>query len=103
MTADNALNALAALMLVAAMLPLWRYDYFVILRWVVFMVCLLQAQAAISAQRYAALAIFVLIGILFNPIYPILLKRGLWIWIDFVCAMFMRIGYEDLVFGRKET
>lgn len=102
-TIANALNAFVVLMLVAAMFPFWRYDFYVVLRWVVFLICLLHAFAATTAKRSAALMIFVLIGVLFNPIFPIYLTRGLWFWIDVICAIFMRVGYEDLVSVQERT
>jgi hypothetical protein len=74
----------------------WPYSYYIFLRWFVFLSMLLHIGASISRHRLLALVVFVSIGLLFNPIEPIYLSKGVWVFIDLFAAMFVVIGHEEL-------
>ncbi len=89
------INRLTAVLLLSAPLP-WPYSYYIFLRWFVFLSVLLHISVAISRRRPLAWVFFLPIGLLFNPIEPVYLSKGVWAIIDFFAAMFMVIGHEDL-------
>ena len=74
----------------------WPYSYYIFLRWFVFLSTVLHIGVSISRRRFLVLAVFVPIGMLFNPLYPVYLSKGAWVFIDIFAAMFMVISYEDL-------
>ncbi|MGO8756439.1 MAG: DUF6804 family protein [Gallionellaceae bacterium] len=92
LTGINRLTAILLLLAIAS----WPYSYYIFLRWFVFLSALLHIGVSISKRRMSALVIYLLIGLLFNPIEPIYLSKGVWVIIDFFAAMFVVIGYEDL-------
>lgn len=92
----------AVLLLIAiARLP---YGYYTFLRVVVCAVALLIAytgwESRTSAQVWAVL--FVLIAILFNPIFPVHLNRAAWFYLDIAAAAFFG-GHLVLVRLRERS
>lgn len=69
----------------------WPYGYFVLLRWVVAGIALFNLWAAYNLQKMGWVWIMGGIAILFNPILPIYLSKGMWIFIDLV-VVFMFIA-----------
>ena len=65
----------------------WPYGYFVLLRWVVAGVALLNLWAAYNLRQMGWVWIMGSIAILFNPILPIYLSKGMWVAIDLVVAL----------------
>lgn len=91
----KSINRLTAILLLLAALP-WPYSYYIFLRWFVFVSSILHIGVSLSKRRFVALVVFLPIGLLFNPIDPVYLSKGVWVIIDFFAAMFVVIGYEDL-------
>lgn len=79
-------SLLAALMLLGA-LARWPYGYYQLLRLVVCGVGAFIAFMAYSWQEMWAVWLFGFIALLFNPLIPIHLSRGLWQPIDVICAI----------------
>ena len=92
LTGINRLTAILLLLAIAS----WPYSYYIFLRWFVFLSALLHIGVSIPRRRLSALVIFLLIGLLFNPIEPVYLSKGVWVIIDFFAAMFVVIGHEEL-------
>jgi hypothetical protein len=73
------------LLLVCAVLGEWPYDFFVLLRVVVFTTCII---AIISIgredQRSAWLAVILAFIVIYNPLLPLHLHRATWIWINVI-------------------
>ncbi len=78
----------SGLMLCLALLPVWPYGYYTLLRLVVCATC---GYAAYVFRQNASLAKHVLplifIALLFNPIVPVRLDFSLWLLIDLGTAI----------------
>lgn len=91
--------------LFSSLLPDLPYAYFQILRWIVTLFSLyyiwyLRATPRISMSifemRHSSTLIFLFaaIAVLFNPIAPIYLSRGIWLILDILAALIMLLyGY----------
>jgi hypothetical protein len=78
-------SVIVAILLAVAAAPL-PYGYYQMLRWVT---CGVAAFIAVIAYRWGkfwATGVFGVVAVLFNPIWPIYLTRGIWRPIDLVCA-----------------
>ncbi len=77
----------SAAMLVLAVFPTWSIGYYDLLRLVV---CLSAVYIALYAKRVAKsdrlLWIMIVIALLYNPISPIYVNRGLWSLLHLVAA-----------------
>lgn len=82
-------------LLLLAPLP-WPYSYYIFLRWFVLLSAFAHIGFSISRHRPLALLVFVPIGLLFNPVEPVFLSKGVWVIIDFFATMFVLVGYEEL-------
>ncbi len=74
----------------------WPYSYYIFLRWFVLLSTLAHIGFSIWLRRPLCLLIFVPIGLLFNPIEPIYFSKDNWAIIDFVAAILILVGYEEL-------
>ena len=73
-------------MLFVGVFPL-EYSYYVILRWVVFVASIYICFDSMSRQ--GSLPIIPLImGIIFNPIIPIYMSKGVWVFIDILSGIY---------------
>jgi len=80
----------AAVMLLAALLDIWPYGYFILLRWVVCAVSVFLAFGAWARGRRIVLVVFgALIALLFNPIAPVEFDREVWMAIGVGTAAVM--------------
>ena len=76
----------AALLLLGC-LGHWPYAYYQFLRLTVTTAAAYVARTAWSFERYRTAWLFVAICLLFNPIAPVFLRRGVWIPIDIATAV----------------
>lgn len=72
----------------------WPYGYYVILRW------LISLSAGYLAYRFykkqnSMRYVFVLILLLFNPIYPVYLTKQIWVVLDLVVSMVFLFGTKN--------
>lgn len=75
---------------------LWPYGYFVLLRWVVAGVALCNLWAAYNLQKMGWVWIMGGIALLFNPILPFYLTKGIWIFIDLVVALVFFVAISKI-------
>jgi hypothetical protein len=68
------------------------YDYYKLLRWGVCAVALFTAYQSYSWKRIGWTWLFGFVAILFNPIFPINLKRETWYILDLVNAIIFAFG-----------
>jgi len=66
----------------------WPYGYYTFLRWITCITSILIAFQAFEKNIDWAKAVFIVIAILFNPLVPVYLSRGIWIPLDIVTAIF---------------
>ena len=85
--------------LLMAVLPIGEYAFYVGLRWLVFCtaLCLVWfwVRAGLESLYGSADFVFVLLAIviLWNPLFPVQLLKGIWIVLDYVAAMvFVSVG-----------
>ena len=74
----------AGFALLAAMLPptVMGSGYYIFLRWVVFGVSLGWIAYGIKFPRNTSLIIGICAGVLWNPVVPIYMDRGIWFWLN---------------------
>lgn len=63
------------------------YSYFIVLRWIVFLSSLYSGWLVSKMQQHNWSWIFFIVGILFNPIFPVYLDRSTWQIIDIIVAV----------------
>jgi len=63
------------------------YDYYKFLRIVISIAAVISAIKAFEEENILLTFIFTLVLILFNPIYPIFLNKGVWMVIDIIVAI----------------
>lgn len=80
---------LSAIALIMA-IPDWQYDYYEILRWLVFLsslVVLYWYYTAEAGSKVAWMLLFTISVVLFNPITKVLLDKPTWVVIDMATAV----------------
>lgn len=65
----------------------WSYDFYILLRWLIFLSSVYIAYGFYKSKLKAWMFIFGTIAFLFNPIIPIYLIKSSWILIDLVSAV----------------
>jgi uncharacterized protein DUF6804 len=83
---------IAAVMLVFAVAEKQPNNFYTILRWVCCGVFVYSAVISFQMKRLLWLAIFVALGIIFNPFFPRPLDRSAWIVADWVSIAAMLIA-----------
>jgi hypothetical protein len=86
----------AAVMLLVAIFP-WNYSFYPVLRIVVTISAAYAAYYFFERDDSQSGIILTLIAILFNPIAPIYLDKGIWIPIDIGVAIYMYILSKKIV------
>jgi hypothetical protein len=83
---------IGAVMLIFAAAEKQSDSFYTILRWVCCAVFVYSAIISVQIKRMLWLAIFAVLGIVFNPIYPLPLDRSAWIVTDWVSIAAMIIA-----------
>ena len=60
------------------------YDYYILLRWIVFSISIYCIYMHTKREEDEWIFLFLLIGLLFNPIIPLHLTRRTWKYIDII-------------------
>ena len=92
---------ISAVMLFGCFIDGLPYEYFKILRWVVFATCAYRSVLCLESKNQIWLWIFIIAGILFNPIIPIQLDRNIWLLIDGVLGLTMLFSILILQKGKR--
>ena len=85
-------SVISILMLLLAILSIWPYAYYQILKLVVTGTALFLLWTAYELEKKTWLWIMGTIAILFNPIAPIYLDKGTWVVIDIIVATLFLIS-----------
>lgn len=89
----NIASIIAILILLLAIPEgIWPYGYYVFLRWIVTGVAIFVLWTAYNLKKQGWLWLMVGIAILFNPIIPIHLDKGMWMVIDFIVAILFLVS-----------
>jgi len=65
----------------------WPYGYYTILRWITCIASILVVFQAFEKNIDWAKVVFIVIAILFNPLFPVYLSRSTWIPLDIITAI----------------
>ena len=96
MKSINIFSIIAGVMLLLALLPVWPYGYFQILRWVVAGVAIHNAFRAYERDKTNWVWGMVIITFVFNPIEPIHLEREIWAIVDVLAAVAMFLSVKKI-------
>jgi len=86
------------ILLLIAIFPIKEYSYFILLRWVVRFSAIYVGYFLFQEKRNNWVWMMGIIAVVFNPIEPVHLNKGLWQVIDFVVAGIFFV----LVFSKKQ-
>ena len=83
--------------LIAAGMLFWalgrhQYDYYVLLRWIVCGVGALAAFRASQVKKNGWAWALAIVALLFNPIVPVHLTRGTWVFVDVGAALLLLVS-----------
>ena len=76
---------IAGILLCIGIFPL-PYGYYQMLRWIVCIIAVFITYISFNLSKVWAAAVFVVIAILFNPIFTIHFEKEAWQWIDAACG-----------------
>lgn len=93
---------ISGLALLVAIPTGWPYDFYIILRWVIFITSLIVAFGFYNSKLPAWTLIFGAVAFMFNPIFPIYLNKQTWVIIDLISAfLFFLAAYYAKVSKSK--
>lgn len=85
----------AGVLLLLAIPAIWPYNFYILLRWVIFIASLFIAYGFYQSKLNFWAGIFAVIGIVFNPLMPFYFDKSTWVIIDLICAVLYFIaGYS---------
>lgn len=84
----NSITTVPIIFLFLAVIGGWQYDFYTLLRIVVFSTSVFLAWLAYTNEKIDWGLSYLFIAVSFNPIIPIHLSRGLWLVIDLLVAFF---------------
>lgn len=85
------LSFVAGAMLILAILP-FPYAYYTLLRWAITIFAILVAYNFYKQDKSSWTWVFGGIAVLFNPIAPVYLSKGVWVILDFIGACLFSIS-----------
>lgn len=88
----NIITILSIIILLMAITDVWPSGFFILLRWVIFGTTGYLSYLAFMNKNSVWAWLFVLITLLFNPVFPIYLTRDLWMGIDLLVAFFLTVS-----------
>ncbi|WP_407984769.1 DUF6804 family protein [Pontiella sulfatireligans] len=92
---------IASVMLLGCLIDGLPYGYFQILRWVVCGVCGYRAYLSCTLEKKAWMWGFIFAAVLFNPISPIRLDRGVWAVTDVCLAVLLLLSLKAIRNGGR--
>ncbi len=96
----NALNKrftiIAVILLILAVVSIWPYGFYQVLRWVVALSAIYNAYNAYESKQNNWVVIMTSIAILFNPISPIHLEKNVWVVIDIITSVIMLVSLKKI-------
>ena len=92
-------SLLTAILLVIAIFPIKEYDYYILLRWIVCFTAIFIAFFAHKEKKEYWMWFMGVTAVIFNPLKPIHLYKGMWQVIDFVAAVIF--GMTIFVFSKN--
>ena len=84
------------MLLLAIPSGIWPYGYYQILRWVVTATAIYVAYNARRGGKPAWSWVMGMVAVLFNPLWPIYLSKGTWIWLDLIVAILFLVSIKKI-------
>lgn len=82
----------SGILLVLAIPTGWPYDFYILLRWLIFASSAIVAYGFYTSKFSAWALIFGAVAFLFNPIVPVYLSKSTWVPIDLIGAILFFIA-----------
>jgi len=83
---------ISVIMLLLAILLMWPYGYYILLRWVVCLTAAFIVFVAYNLKRKVWMFFIALIALFFNPLVPVHLDKETWVVIDLIVAVVVFIS-----------
>ena len=90
------LTIASGIALLLAIMPSWPYDYYILLRWFIFISSIVVAIGFYKSKLTGWVFTFGAIAFLFNPLYPVYLSRSSWTPIDLISAVLFFISSHSV-------
>jgi len=74
----------------------WPYAYYTLLRWAICILAAIVAYRFYETKSTSWTVVFAVIAVLFNPIAPIILTKGIWVIIDLITAVLFIVSIDKL-------
>jgi len=74
----------------------WPYDFYILLRWIIFITSLIVANGFRKSALDGWMMVFGGVAFLFNPIIPVHLSKSSWVLIDFVSAILFFLSAQAI-------
>jgi len=82
----------AGILLLSALLNIWPYNFYVLLRWVICGLAIYVGYGFHKSKLDVWTLIFGAVAFVFNPIFPVYLSKASWAPIDFVASLLFFIA-----------
>src|SRR5260221_13159763 len=82
--------------LILAIIPTWPYNYYILLRWFIFIASIVVAYGFHKSKLTGWVWVFGTIAFLFNPFFPIYLTRLTCTPIDLISAVLFFISSKSI-------
>ena len=92
-------SLITSILLIIAIFPIIEYKFYILLRWLVCFTAIFIAYFAYQEKKINWMWMMGIIAIVFNPIRPIHLNKGIWQVIDFFAAVIFVVTIY--VFGEE--
>lgn len=89
------LTLVTSILLFIGIAPL-PYSYYQLLRIVVTITAVLNAINTDAKENYLLKFCFVIVAVVFNPVFPIHLNKEVWMLVDFFTAIFLLVFQKKL-------
>ncbi len=89
-------SLVAGVLLILAILNIWPYDFYIILRWIVCGVAIYNSFKYYEANLTGWVFVFGALAFLFNPLFPIYMSKSAWVGIDLISAILFFISANSI-------
>lgn len=86
------IGIISGVLLLLAMLTLWPYTFYILLRWFICGVSIYFAYFFNQSKLNGWMLVFLAIAFIFNPIIPVYSTKASWIPIDFIASILFFIA-----------
>jgi len=80
-------SIIVVILLLVAVMPIKEYSYYIFIRWIVCLAAIYIAYCSYEAEKIYWIWIMGVVTLIFNPIIPLNLGKGIWSIVDFITAI----------------